>query len=246
MRSMRPRFANYNVRTLQMFFVERHRMLALATFIPLTLTVVSGMTYRICRQWLHMEKKSVVWLMGIHQMSLFGLQNIYPLLVGLLLLAMATSGLGMMGFRNAAWFCCGLGNCPVRPSNNARSLHRFSTTVLLVPMLVTTLTGLLFALGRDALAFNEATLSLLMQIHQGSWTGSPAFYVLLNGCGFLTVMASGVAMTELVQMKCGDAERERYHALNVLDSAFKFRSTTGDHTDAESEAPSDFEVDHDV
>eukprot|EP00808_Paulinella_micropora_P023794 g64671.t1 len=214
-----------------MTIVDRHRTLALAAFIPFTLTVLSGMTYRICRQWFHMEKKSVGWLMDIHHMSLFGMQSIYPIFVGLLVLGLVGTGFGMKGLSNSIFCCCGyVGRCPAFPKKESRSIHRFSTTIFLVPIFITGTTGLLYSLGRDSLNFQESTLRLLMWLHQGSWTGSAGAYVLLNGLGFLVVLASGVAMSELFQNKCGDIERERYMALKTLDNAFTYRRSD-DHTD---------------
>lgn len=68
-----------------------------------TIDLCTGMSYRIARAWLLYEKEQVHWLMDVHQMSVLGLEAVYPLLVGGLLLTMVLSGVQLMSLRQVGW-----------------------------------------------------------------------------------------------------------------------------------------------
>eukprot|EP00457_Paulinella_chromatophora_P014165 gb/GEZN01014553.1/.p1 GENE.gb/GEZN01014553.1/~~gb/GEZN01014553.1/.p1 ORF type:complete len:207 (+),score=17.41 gb/GEZN01014553.1/:28-648(+) len=174
---------------------DRHRWLAALAFVPVFVTVCSGMTYRISREWFDADKHQVGWFMDVHDMTVLSLQEYYPLFVGWLVLSMAASGLGIAGLRGLV--PCAVLDMPLK--GTPRAIHRIATTLCVLPMVITSATGFIFTLGKYYFSFEESTLKTLMWIHQGKWTGSAAGYVFLNGTGFLVVLLSGVAMSDLTK-----------------------------------------------
>mgnify|MGYP006271205237 CR=1 FL=1 len=76
-----------------------HRLLAPIFFLPLTVSALTGIAYRLGRSWLGMEKKQAEIFLEIHQGEYFGefLKPIYVLLVGLGLIGMVVTGINMTG-----------------------------------------------------------------------------------------------------------------------------------------------------
>jgi hypothetical protein len=81
-----------------------------------------------------------------------------------------------------------------------RQAHAALAPVVVLPLLVTALTGVSYRLLRDWAGLDRDGAHLLMVIHEGEWlrplVGSrgETVYVLLNGLGLLWMLASGLGM----------------------------------------------------
>lgn len=76
-------------------------MLAPFVFLPLFVTVLTGVTYRLGKSWLGLPRDQVHFLMTIHEGEYLGpiLEPLYVLLNGLGLLWMLATG-GIMAYQN--------------------------------------------------------------------------------------------------------------------------------------------------
>lgn len=77
-----------------------------------------------------------------------------------------------------------------------RTLHRQVAPFMVLPLLITALTGVTYRLGKDWLGWTRDQAHFLMVIHEGEYLGDDIkpFYVLLNACGVLFLLATGTAM----------------------------------------------------
>lgn len=73
-----------------------HRIIAIAAFLPLFLTVITGVGYTVFDEWLGLDEIGD-FLLEVHTMKILGLDSIYPLLNGLGLLGLIVTGLSMTG-----------------------------------------------------------------------------------------------------------------------------------------------------
>lgn len=79
-----------------------HATIAPFVFLPLLITICTGVAYRLGKSWLGLSRDQVHFLMVIHEGEYLGktLEPLYVLLNGLGLLWMLTTG-GMMAYQNA-------------------------------------------------------------------------------------------------------------------------------------------------
>ena len=75
-----------------------HRAVAPIIMLPLFVTIITGMTYRLGKSWLGLSKDQVHFLMVIHEGEYLGkqLEPVYVLLNGLGVLFMLVTGVGML------------------------------------------------------------------------------------------------------------------------------------------------------
>lgn len=78
-------------------FRKYHRTLAIIISLPLAVTVLTGMTVTIVREWPLSTGLSSSWLLSIHTGEIFHLQAIYPILNGLGIIGLLVTGLSMSG-----------------------------------------------------------------------------------------------------------------------------------------------------
>lgn len=78
-------------------FRKYHRILAIIIFLPITLTVFTGMAATLGREWSLNIGISSRFLLKIHTGEIFHLQAIYPILNGLGMLGLLVTGLSMSG-----------------------------------------------------------------------------------------------------------------------------------------------------
>jgi hypothetical protein len=89
---------------------------------------------------------------------------------------------------------------PSRLTLQLRRIHASLAPVVLLPLVVTVLTGVGYRLARDWGGLSGKAAHWLMVIHQGEWLNpwlgrqGETWYVLLNGLGLLWMLASGAAM----------------------------------------------------
>jgi hypothetical protein len=77
-------------------FRKYHRQIAIIIFLPLILTVITGIGYTIFDGWLGQEQIAE-FLLKVHTFDFLGLGKIYPLLNGLGLIGLLVTGLSMTG-----------------------------------------------------------------------------------------------------------------------------------------------------
>jgi len=77
-----------------------------------------------------------------------------------------------------------------------RQLHRTVAPIVLLPLLITVTTGVLYRLSKDWFGLSRDQVHFLMTLHEGEYLGSTLepFYVLLNGLGLLWMLATGSVM----------------------------------------------------
>ncbi|MFM7361604.1 MAG: peptidase [Cyanobium sp.] len=81
-----------------------------------------------------------------------------------------------------------------------RRAHGFLAPFVLLPLLLTVLTGMGYRLLRDWGGLSRDQVHLLMTLHEGEWLkrwfgpDGETVYVLLNGLGLLWMLGSGAAM----------------------------------------------------
>ncbi|PMB07048.1 peptidase [Fischerella thermalis CCMEE 5273] len=181
-----------NIKSIK--FVKLHRQLALPLFVPLLLTGISGIAYRLGRSWLGLPKSFGQFMMTIHEGRFLGepLVPFYVALVGLGLLALIGSGAVLWSrFRRRS-------PAKLPPERN---IHRFLAPIALLPLMVSAGTGIAYRLSINWLGVSEEQVEFLMTLHQGSYLGSTLrpFYVLLVGAGLLIMLWTGVQMLGLAR-----------------------------------------------
>ncbi|MBX3217349.1 MAG: PepSY domain-containing protein [Labilithrix sp.] len=165
-----------------------HRAIGRILYPFLLLTAVTGLTFRLGRNWFGMSKETGAIVRSIHEGSIVGkaFAPIYVLVVGLALLVMIGAGVSM--WRRAAR------STPTAP--RSRRWHRLASFVLAAPLALSAITGIAFRVGRSWLGWSEDGTKLLMSLHQGSWLGPKwrALYVLFVGLGLLYLLGSAAPM----------------------------------------------------
>jgi len=167
-----------------------HSYLATVAAFPVSLAVLSGMSYRIARNVFHVEKPKVLWLLQIHDMSIIGLQDIYPGFLGILVLALLVTGGSMLGLRQ---LLCGNRRRCLPQTWTRRSFHRFVGLFVLVPLSISAITGAVWCVCVRWFKQPSFDVSILLIIHQGSYVSSVA-YVSVLGSGVLLMVMSGANM----------------------------------------------------
>ncbi|MGL5805094.1 MAG: PepSY domain-containing protein, partial [Xenococcaceae cyanobacterium] len=78
-------------------FTKIHRILAPITFLPLAISAITGIIYRLGKSWFGMSDSQAAIFLRIHQGSYLGsfFKSIYILLIGLGLIAMLVTGINM-------------------------------------------------------------------------------------------------------------------------------------------------------
>ena len=196
-----------------------HSTIAVVAVLPLLLTLLTGFAYRFSRGVLHSEKANVKWLMDLHTMSTLSLHTVYPLLVALLTCIMAATGVQLGSLAKAlqrlragragAWSAV----ISLPTKYNLRTVHRISTTLLLLPLALTALTGAVWTVQQHYLAYPREQSSWLMYIHQGSYLSEirgPVIYTASLLLLTLPALLSGLTLLPLWrQWRSGTASRSR-------------------------------------
>lgn len=170
-------------------FRKLHRKIAPILFLPLLLSALTGIAYRIGRSWFGISDSVADFFMTIHEGRFFGqgLVPVYVLLVGLGLLGMIFTGLTMIKAKLSK----------TQPRKDQRSVHRILALITFLPLLVSAITGIAYRLGKTWFGLSNEQASVLMTLHQGSYLGQTfkPIYVLLVGAGLLSLLVTGIRMT---------------------------------------------------
>lgn len=180
-------------------FRKLHRKTALIVFLPLLLTALTGIAYRLGRSWFGMSKEVAEIFMVIHQGEYLGelLKPIYVILVGLGLLEMVVTGLSMTRLR---------GNYrqpKTSPKFDFRTIHKLVAPILFLPLVLSAITGIGYRVARSYLGWSKEQAEIFMVIHQGEYLGDffKPIYVLLLGLGLLGMLVTGINMTSLFRKR---------------------------------------------
>ncbi len=82
-----------------------------------------------------------------------------------------------------------------------RKYHRFLAPILMLPLILTVLTGMLVTVNQEWPISTGIPSSLLLELHTGEIFGLGGFYPLLNGLGLLGLAVTGITMTGLFRPK---------------------------------------------
>lgn len=177
-----------------MYLRKLHRKIAPIVFLPLLLSALSGMAYRIGRSWFGLSDEFGDLMMTIHEGRYLGkpLVPVYVLLTGLGLAAMLVSGITMLKNRKGK---SQAKSKPAKPS--FRLLHGYLAPIFFLPLLVTVLTGITYRLGKAWFGLSAQQAKFFLDIHQGNYLGKDlrALYILCLGLGLLSIIATGIQMT---------------------------------------------------
>ncbi|MGL5032464.1 MAG: hypothetical protein ACRC6M_01520, partial [Microcystaceae cyanobacterium] len=116
-----------------MKFRQSHRKIALILFIPLVLSALTGVAYRIARSWFGVSDKFGDAILAFHEGEFLGkpLVPFYVLLIGLGLIALLITGFIMIKQKWARGQ-----SILMPPKFTFRSVHGLFAPILLLPLFV--------------------------------------------------------------------------------------------------------------
>lgn len=181
-------------------FGKLHRKSAPIIFLPLLLSGLTGVAYRLGRTWFGIPDEIADFFMTIHEGRYLGkpLVPVYVLLVGVGLLGMIVTGFTMIKWQRQA-----SNYKKSQPKKDWRWFHRFLAPIAFLPLFVSAITGISYRLGKAWFGLDREQASILLQIHQGSYLGSTlkAFYVLLVGVSLVALLITGIQMTGIFRKR---------------------------------------------
>ena len=155
-----------------------------AAILPLAISAITGIGYRIGKKWFGVDKETGNFLMDLHTGEWAGsiFSTAQVLVAGLGLLFILGTGVAI--------FLKSKSRAPMR------LFHRLLGILLLLPLAATALTGVGYKLGEEYFGISEETADLLMHIHEGAWLGKEAkvYYVLVLGLGLLAAGLLGLGI----------------------------------------------------
>ncbi len=181
-----------------MTFRKLHRKIAPILFLPLCLSALTGIAYRLGRNWFEIPNELANTLITIHQGAFLGqpLVPFYVLLVGAGLLGLLITGITML-FRSK------LNVFGRKGRLTGRQLHRLVAPIACLPLLASAITGVAYRLGRNWFGLSNQQAMVLLNIHQGAYFGDTLrpFYILLMGLGLLVLLMTGIRMTGILRQR---------------------------------------------
>lgn len=180
-------------------FRKLHRRIAPILFIPLLLSALTGVAYRLARSWLGMPKDTAKIFMAIHQGTFLGkpLEPVYVSLVGLGLVGLVITGLVMLKTSRKST------SSKAQSKLTFRRIHSILAPIVFLPLLVSAVTGIAYRVSRSWFGLPEEQVELLMKIHQGSYFGDVGkpIYVLLVGFGLVGMLFTGISMMRIFRKR---------------------------------------------
>lgn len=185
-----------------MTFRKFHRKVAWVVFPMLAVSAITGLTYRVGRNWFKMSDETGAAVRSVHEGGYLGeaLTPVYVLLTGGGLLLLIISGLTMVRTKAAR------AGQPVR--RNVRWFHRVGSIALVLPLAATALTGIGFRLSQSWFGWSKDEAKWLMDVHQGTLLFGKdyrLYYVLFVGIGLLMLLGTGVKLLRVLRMFRGKA-----------------------------------------
>jgi hypothetical protein len=88
---------------------------------------------------------------------------------------------------------------PINWKIQLRKFHQTVAPIVLIPLIITVITGTCYRLGRDWFGLSREQSHWLMAIHQADYLGNNlrSLYVLLNGLGLLWMIITGISMIRI-------------------------------------------------
>ncbi|MBD1912026.1 MULTISPECIES: PepSY-associated TM helix domain-containing protein [unclassified Leptolyngbya] len=173
-----------------------HRQAAPLVFFPLLLAALTGVAYRIGSNLLDIPDNVANIFMVLHQGEFLGepLMPVYVLLMGLGLVGMIITGLSMLLPKKAS---------KAQPRRDHRWLHRILSIIGLLPLTISALTGVAYAIGTSWLGLSPRDIGFLLRLHQGYYLGSILWplYVLVLGVGLVALLITGITMTPVFRKR---------------------------------------------
>ena len=79
---------------------------------------------------------------------------------------------------------------------NSRQFHKALAPWVFLPLLISSITGVLYRVSKDLLGFSRDEVHWLMSLHEGEWLGDNGelIYVILNSLGLIWMLITGVKM----------------------------------------------------
>ncbi|WKT84291.1 MULTISPECIES: PepSY domain-containing protein [unclassified Thermosynechococcus] len=160
---------------------QLHRQVAIALWLPLGLTMWTGLAYRLGRSWLGLSKDFGKLMMTIHTGTFLGesFSLLYVLCLGLGVVVLTVSGFRLINPRRLKQY-----RRLAQPSSTLRLIHQYGATVVLLPLLVSAITGVAYHLSQQWLHLPKQQLAVLLQIHEGAYLGvafKPLYILALSG-----------------------------------------------------------------
>ena len=80
--------------------------------------------------------------------------------------------------------------------SNSRQFHKALAPWVVLPLFISSITGLLYRVSKDLLGFSRDQVHWLMSLHEGEWLGDNGelIYVFLNSLGVLWMLITGFQM----------------------------------------------------
>ncbi len=80
--------------------------------------------------------------------------------------------------------------------NQIRKCHRTLAPIVMLPLMMTVSTGVIYRLSKDWFGLSRDQVHFLMTIHEGEYLGHTLepFYVLFNGLGVVWMLVTGGIM----------------------------------------------------
>lgn len=171
-----------------MKFRPLHRKISIWLALPLLVSAMTGVAYRIGRSWFGMSSHTGGEILSIHSWDWLGKAG------SMAVIWVVGSGLLFLCW-SAAQMLWGSGRRVFQSQQKNRLWHRLIGAFLLIPLTASAISGIAYRTG-EAFDISEDTLDLLMSIHEGDWLGKEikAFYILVLGLGLALIIISGLML----------------------------------------------------
>lgn len=173
-----------------------HRRVAPILCLPLLITSVTGLIYRIGKNRFGLSDDAGTWMLRLHDGRVLSdrLAPLYVLCMGVGLITLLVTGISLFirrsrGNRSAA--------SSLRMS--FRVFHRSLSPILFLPLLISALTGIAYRVGQAWLGLEDKYVKVFLKIHEGAYL-SPKLhlaYVSLVGIGLVALLVTGIPMLGL-------------------------------------------------
>lgn len=172
-----------------------HRRAAPILCLPLLVTSVTGLVYRVGKNRFGLSDEVGTWMLRLHDGRLLSdrLAPLYVLLTGMGLIVLLATGISLFIQRSKR-------PQPLHPMKmSLRLWHRVLSPILFLPLLVSALTGIVYRVGKAWLGLEDKNVKVFLRIHEGQYL-SPKLhlvYVSLVGIGLVALLATGVPMLSI-------------------------------------------------
>jgi hypothetical protein len=172
---------------LNNFLVRFHRQLAVVAVVLLPFMSITGGLWTLLKRHFDASKDDVKWLITWHQGDIFSLDpsGVYIkapfcILGGFLCSIVIFSGIKLISIKSLFY-----------NRNKYRRCHQFLGIISCLPLVLTVLSGSLWALCRYWLGYDKTDIRWLLRLHQGWFDCFIAYYPLFLACSTLALAIVG-------------------------------------------------------